>query len=80
MAVVVYFSTKFDLLDSDNFVIYDTDQGFVETGLKESSCLVSNHGVPVKMEFFDGAILFGKLTGELRRRVEEWWGEPFKVG
>ncbi|HLX64150.1 MAG TPA: hypothetical protein VKX17_22950 [Planctomycetota bacterium] len=77
-AVVVYFSTKFDLIEPGNFPIYDTDEGFKETGLKESSYLVCNHGVPVKMHFFDGAKLLGNLTGELRRRVEEWWGEPFK--
>ena len=77
-AVVVYFSTKFGLIEPGNFPIYDTDEGFKETGLKESSFLVSSHGVPVKLNFFDGAKLLGKLTGELRRRVEIWWGEPFK--
>ena len=76
-AVVVYFSTKFDLFDSESFAIYDTEPDFKDTGLDESSFLVSSHGVPVKPDFFDGAILLGQVTADLKKSVEEWWGEPF---
>ena len=78
-AVVVYFSTKFELIAPENFAVYDTDEGFFETGLSASSYLISNHGVPVKLSFFEGAKLLGNLTGELLRQVEAWWGEPFKI-
>ena len=75
-AIVVYFSTKFELFESENFAIYEGDPGFKETGLSESSYLVSSHGVPVKWTFFDQVKLLGELIPELNDRVGDWWGEP----
>jgi len=72
----VYFSTKFELLESGNFSIYETDPGFKESGLDEASYLVSNYGVPVKPSFFDEGKVLGVITGDLKRRIEDWWGEP----
>jgi len=63
-------------VSSENFAIYEGDPGFKETGLSESSYLVSSHGVPVKWTFFDQVKLLGELIPELNDRVGDWWGEP----
>jgi hypothetical protein len=75
-ALIAYFSTKFDASLSRDLTILKSDAGFTQTGLKDDCYLVGDRDVTVELSFFDHAKLLGELTGDLKRRVETWWGDP----
>jgi hypothetical protein len=77
-ALIAYFSTKFEASLSRDLSILKTDSGFKESGLKDDSYLVGDRDVTVELIFFVHAKLLGELSGELKQRVEDWWGEPLK--
>lgn len=74
-AHVTYFSTKTELCRPIDLIVHESYSGFKESGLKETSCLIADRDVTVELSFFDQAKLLGQLAGEVRQRVEDWWGE-----
>jgi hypothetical protein len=76
-AVVSYFSTKFDLMESGDLLLNKNDPNFPSTGLEDSSYLMTDRDIPVESEFFDGAKYLGCVSGDMKKKVEEWWGEVF---
>ena len=62
----------------DDLSIDKTDPDFKSTGLKESSYLLADRDVAVELDFFRRAKLIGQIEGELKRKVEEWRGEPLR--
>lgn len=75
-AIICCMSTKFELKQSTDLTLHSSEVTFPSTGLKEDSYLVfrSIHAEP--LELFQTAKWLGCVEGDVKRRVEEWWGEP----
>ena len=79
-AIICSLSTKFELIQPADLTIYASDPSFSQTGLKAESYLVfhSIHAEP--LELFNSAKWLGTVENEIKRKVEDWWGEPFVQG
>ena len=74
-AHVTYFSTKIELCRSIDLIIYDSDPGFTESGLQETSCLIADRDISVDLSVFKHAKFMGQLAHVVKNRIENWWGE-----
>jgi hypothetical protein len=74
-----YMSSSFELKRPQDFSIdfeAESKEEIATTGLKKSSYLIQRqvfYNVP--LEELEG-ILLGKITGKLKEKIEDWWGEP----
>jgi len=75
-ATVCYFSTKIEYREPGEVAILDTDADFKASGLRNSSYIMDETTPDVALEFFKGAKLLGRATGEFKKRVEDWYGLP----
>ena len=70
---VSFISSKFDLKGSDDLMIEKSD-GFGTTGLKFESFIIANPITAVSMTDFLDAKYLGFISGELKIKIEKWWG------
>ena len=75
-ATICYFSTKMEYLEPGSVAIYATDPDFKASGLRDSSCILADLTPDVELDYFKGAKLLGRATGEFKKRVEKWYGMP----
>jgi len=76
-ATICYFSTKLENRKPGDVAIEATDPDFKASGLHDSSYILG--ALPdVEIEYFKGAKLLGRATGEFKKRVEDWYGLPLK--
>src|SRR5476649_1429749 len=75
-ATVCFFSTKIEYRERGEVVILDTDTDFKASGLRASSYIVDDLPQDVRLEYFKGAKLLGRATGDFKKRVEDWYGAP----
>ena len=61
---ICYFSTKLDLIRSDDILVERMDPDFAFTGLSDSSYLVAASFHPEQPEYFKGAKHLGSATGD----------------
>lgn len=76
--MVCFFSTKIQYRQSHEVIIEAADPDFKATGLRDSSYILNTPTPDVALEFFNGAKLLGRATGEFKKRVEEWYGMPLQ--
>src|ERR1700690_623123 len=74
-----FISSGFELKGADDFSINLDDEDPKEiqlTGLTKSSYLIREEEYDdLPVETLKG-ILLGKITGNLKEKIEDWWGEP----
>ena len=75
---ICFFSTKFELIESGDLTISELDPEFKDTGLSESSYLVSRATPNVLLEKLRDCKLLGFVTGSIKKRVENWWRAPLR--
>ncbi|HLX62070.1 MAG TPA: hypothetical protein VKX17_12380 [Planctomycetota bacterium] len=76
-ATICYFSTKLENYKPGQVMIEANDPDFKATGLRDSSFILG--ALPdVDLDYFKGAKLLGRATGEFKKRVEKWYGLPLK--
>ena len=75
---ICMFSTKFDLIESNDLTINELDPEFSKTGLKESSYLIFRSVKTLPLSHFLDAEYRGSVTGSIKNQIENWWGTPLK--
>jgi hypothetical protein len=73
-AVVCFFSTKMEYLETGQVTIYDSDPDFKATGLQDSSRIIGGLTPDVPLDYLKGSKLLGRATGDFKKRIEEWYG------
>lgn len=63
-------------MEYGDLLLNELDLDFRTTGLDETSYLMADREIPVELDFFDGAKLLGHVSGEMKKQIENWWGEP----
>jgi hypothetical protein len=71
-----FITTSGDPERDDDFCIRQDTSDFAATGLKHTSHLRRAQYFDLRTARFDG-VYRGYLTGELKKQVEEWFGEAF---
>ena len=59
----------------DDFRIDETIDGFSTTGLKHSCYLLRHRVYDVTLATLQNGKYKGYVSGELKKAIEEWWGE-----
>ena len=77
-ASVCFFSTKMEYLESGQVALYTDDPDFKATVLRDSSRIIGGMTPDVPLDYFQGAKLLGRATGDFKKRVEEWYGMSLK--
>jgi hypothetical protein len=75
-ATVCFFSTKIEYREPGEVAIHAADADFKASGLRDSSYIADDLTQDVKLDYFKGAKLLGRATGEFKKRVEDWYGLP----
>ncbi len=78
-ALVSLFSTQFELAEPGDLEIHESDREFKQTGLKKESYLPADREFKVSLDFFKDADFLGFVSGTIKKRVGDWWGEPLDI-
>jgi hypothetical protein len=71
--MVNFISSEFDSFrDGKDLSIRMTDEGFQQTGLTKDSFFIE--GQNLEAEISNLGRYFGKVTGDIKCRFEDWWG------
>ena len=75
-ATICYFSTKMEYRKTREVAVNPGDPDFLATGLRDSSYILNSPADDVELDYFKGAKLLGRATGDFKKRVEDWYGAP----
>jgi|ERR1043165_3073115 hypothetical protein len=75
-ATICYFSTKMEYRKPHEVAVRPSDSEYLTTGLRDSSYILNSPTDDVDLDYFKGAKLLGRATGDFKKRIEEWYGAP----
>jgi|ERR1043165_4348392 hypothetical protein len=77
-ALVTPLSTQFELCEHGDIALNGTAEEFKKTGLKKESYAMADREFKVTLGFLKDADYLVTISGSIKKRVEDWWGEELK--
>ena len=76
LVFICFISSKLELKTFDDLIIEKVERGFETTGLTCDSINIANPITDVPKKKFSKAKYKGYISGDLKQRIERWWGSP----
>ena len=76
LVFICFITSKLETKGFDDLLVKKSEPGFETTGLSCDSLIIANPITDVAKITFGKAKYKGYISGNLKKRIEQWWGSP----